>query len=165
VAPSSGVETKLNADAQLQTFPYPVYKKIEDFSRLSDKVVFTNFTDQRSDGETLTTRSSAIAEWPRDASCQLKSCQLPRNSAETTCMTSPEPSISCRWLTRATKSCCRQRLTICAINYSGRSSELRGIIDLVDRRRPSLSRSERLSFSSYVDNTFRRSICRGEIFF
>ena len=35
------------------------------------------------------TRSSAIAEGPRDASCQLKSCQLPRNSAWTTC-TSPE---------------------------------------------------------------------------
>jgi len=34
------------------------------------------------------TRSSA--EEPRDASCQLKSCQLPRNSAETTCTTSPE---------------------------------------------------------------------------
>ena len=29
------------------------------------------------------TRSSAIAEGPRDASCQLKSCQLPRNSTET----------------------------------------------------------------------------------
>jgi len=43
----------------------------------------------------LPTRSSAIAEGPRDASCQLKSCQLPRNSAETTCTTSPEPSISC----------------------------------------------------------------------
>ena len=42
------------------------------------------------------TRSSAIAEGPRDASCQLKSCQLPRNSAETTCTTSPEPSITCR---------------------------------------------------------------------
>jgi len=42
------------------------------------------------------TRSSAIAEGPRGASCQLKSCQLPRNSAETTCTTSPEPSISCR---------------------------------------------------------------------
>jgi len=42
------------------------------------------------------TRNSAIAEGPRDASCQLKSCQLPRNSAETTCTTSPEPSISCR---------------------------------------------------------------------
>ena len=38
----------------------------------------------------MTTRSSAIAEGPRDASCQLKSCQLPRNSAETTCTTSPE---------------------------------------------------------------------------
>ena len=37
-----------------------------------------------------TTRSSAIAEGPRDASCQLKSCQLPRNSAETTCTTRPE---------------------------------------------------------------------------
>jgi len=31
-----------------------------------------------------------MAEGPRDASCQLKSCQLPRNSAETTCTTSPE---------------------------------------------------------------------------
>ena len=37
-----------------------------------------------------TTRSSAIAEGPRDASCQLKSCQLPRNSAETICTTSHE---------------------------------------------------------------------------
>ena len=36
------------------------------------------------------TRSSAIADGPCDASCQLKSCQLPRNSAETTCTTSPE---------------------------------------------------------------------------
>jgi len=37
-----------------------------------------------------TTRSSAIAEGPRDASCQLKFSQLPRNSAETTCTPSPE---------------------------------------------------------------------------
>ena len=36
------------------------------------------------------TRSSAIAERPRDASCQLKSCQLPCNSAETTYTTSPD---------------------------------------------------------------------------
>jgi len=39
---------------------------------------------------TSQTRSSAIAEGPRDASCKLKSCQLPRNSAETTCTTSPD---------------------------------------------------------------------------
>ena len=42
------------------------------------------------------TRSSAVAEGSRDASCQLKYCQLPSNSAENTCTTSPEPSISCR---------------------------------------------------------------------
>ena len=36
---------------------------------------------------TFVTRSSAIADGPLDASCQLKSCQLPRNSAETTCTT------------------------------------------------------------------------------
>jgi len=36
------------------------------------------------------TRSSTIAEGPRDASRQLKSCQLPRTSADTTCTTTPE---------------------------------------------------------------------------
>jgi len=36
------------------------------------------------------TRSSGIAEGPHDASCQLKSCRLPRNSAETTYTTSPD---------------------------------------------------------------------------
>jgi len=36
------------------------------------------------------TRNSAIAEGPRDASCQLKFCQLPRNCAETTYTTSPD---------------------------------------------------------------------------
>jgi len=36
------------------------------------------------------TRSSAIAEGPRDASCQSKSCQMPHNSAETTYTTSPD---------------------------------------------------------------------------
>ena len=38
----------------------------------------------------ILTKSSAIAEGPRDASCQLKSCQLPSNNAKTICMTSPE---------------------------------------------------------------------------
>ena len=41
-------------------------------------------------GSSLKTRSSAIAEGPRDASCQLKGCQLPRNSAETTYTTSSD---------------------------------------------------------------------------
>ena len=45
--------------------------------------------DDRLRNQTLT-RSSAIAEGPRDALCQLKSCQLPRNSAETTYTTSPD---------------------------------------------------------------------------
>jgi len=36
------------------------------------------------------TRSSAIAEGPRDVSCQLESCQLPCNRAETTYTTSPD---------------------------------------------------------------------------
>ena len=40
--------------------------------------------------EKTTTRSSAITEGPRDASCQMQSCQLPRSSAETTYTTSPD---------------------------------------------------------------------------
>ena len=39
---------------------------------------------------TLLDKSSAVVDGASDASCQLKSCQLPRNSAETTCTTSPE---------------------------------------------------------------------------
>jgi len=45
---------------------------------------------QKEDLTVSFTRSSAIAEGPRDASCQLKSCQLPRNSAVTTYTTSPD---------------------------------------------------------------------------
>ena len=40
---------------------------------------------------TIRTRSSAISyERPRDALCQLKSCQLSRNSAKTAYTTSPD---------------------------------------------------------------------------
>ena len=38
----------------------------------------------------ISTKSSAVTEGPRDASCQLKSCQLSCNSARTTFTTSPE---------------------------------------------------------------------------
>ena len=51
---------------------------------------FTNFEFiNQFDGKRIFVRSSAIDEGPRDASCQLKSCQLPRNSAEATSI-SPE---------------------------------------------------------------------------
>ena len=38
-----------------------------------------------------------MAEGPRDASCQLKSCQFPRNSAETTYTTSPDQTDGMSW--------------------------------------------------------------------
>ena len=56
-------------------------------------------------GVLLKTRRSAIAEGPRDASCQLKSCQLPRNSAETTRKTRV-PELSCGFV------CVIQRLAV-----------------------------------------------------
>jgi len=56
-----------------------------------------------------TTRSSAIAEGPRDASCQLKFCQLPRNSAETICTTSPE-QIEVMKLKRYSKAVCNKHV-------------------------------------------------------
>ena len=51
----------------------------------------------------------AIAEGPRDASCQLKSCQLPRSSAETTCTTSPE-QIEVMKLKRYSKAVCNKQV-------------------------------------------------------
>jgi len=50
----------------------------------------TECLDSRARSAGKETRSLAIAEGPRDASCQLKSCQLPRNNAETTYTTSPD---------------------------------------------------------------------------
>ena len=47
----------------------------------SDEEMLTHFNRQEAQ---LSPRG------PRDASCQLKSCQLPRNSAETTYSTSPD---------------------------------------------------------------------------
>ena len=68
----------------------------------------------------MQTRSSAIAEGPRDASCQLKSCQLPRNSAETTCATSPE-QIKVMKLEGYSGSMCKKT---CALNHDAIESLL-----------------------------------------
>ena len=55
-----------------------------------------------------------------------------------------------------TESCCRQKLTITVINYSGRVSELGGTVNTVYWRRSSLSRSEHPPLSSWADKMFRR---------
>jgi len=55
-----------------------------------DRVVSTADQVVQEQTSLVITRSSAIAEGPRDASRQLQSCQLPRNSAETTRTTSAE---------------------------------------------------------------------------
>jgi len=73
-------------------------KRMDELSLFwGQRLPLTYHTMRYNEIQATGTRSSAIAERPRDASCQLKSCQLPRNSAETTCRptTSPEPSISC----------------------------------------------------------------------
>ena len=70
------------------------YAKFDWQQRMNFTQFFTQ-TNSESNSNRVTvhravTRSSAIAAGPHDASCQLKSCQLPCNSAETTCTTSPE---------------------------------------------------------------------------
>ena len=72
------------------TFPHtrPCYAK-SSYRSVDSQTLHVNIhqVDHMQNGPTnsaaITTRSSATAEEPRDASCQLKSCQLPRNSAET----------------------------------------------------------------------------------
>ena len=60
--------------------------RIASATRLSNGRMSVRLVDRL----VLFTRSSAITEGPRNASCQFKSCQLLRNSAETTRTTSPE---------------------------------------------------------------------------
>ena len=65
------------------TAPVPLFFSIRqyaDFSAAADPI------KQRSPCN----KKLSYRQGPRDASCQLKSCQLPRNSAETTYTTSPD---------------------------------------------------------------------------
>ena len=81
---------------RLAGLSYDVVCVIQCLAVLIEHRLVTDTNRHRHATTAVTARSSAIAEGPRDASCQLKSCQLPRNSAETTSRISPEPSISCR---------------------------------------------------------------------
>jgi len=87
--------TALGGPWSLSTLPTPFLPHCWNFSNCHSSwniahtnqicVYMTRKTYVAFNPNYLPTRSSAIAEGPRDASCQLKSCQLPRNSAETTC--------------------------------------------------------------------------------
>ena len=90
----------------------------------------------------LRTRSTAIAEGPRDASCQLKSCQLPRNSAETT-ISSFSAWSDATTPDRSMKLLIRQVLTKSMV-WSWRFSRRQCVIDNVHS---TMTRSSRLPLS------------------
>jgi len=96
---------------------------------------------------TTTTRSSAIAEGPRDASCQLKSCQLPRNSAETN-GTSPE-EIDVMKLEGYSGPMCNKR----ALNH-----------DAIESLQLSYRCNKQTDHGRVVDITCIPTTCCGEIF-
>jgi len=75
---------------QLSTYGRPAFSVAGPMARNALQDFVRDPTSSTDSFRSLHTRSSAIAEGPRDASCQLKSCQLPRNSAETTYTTSPD---------------------------------------------------------------------------
>ena len=66
------------------------YNKLHNIFLLNCAISILVISNHNSFRVLFDTRSSAVAEGPRDASCQLKSCQLPRNRAETTYTTSPD---------------------------------------------------------------------------
>jgi len=95
------------------------------------------------------TRSSAIAEGPSDTSCQLKSCQLPRNSAETTYTTSPD-RIDDMKLEGYSGPMCNKHVH----STMTRSSRFLCLIDVINK--PTMDR--------VVDITCIPTTCCGEIF-
>ena len=75
----------------METCDASIYKNINQFViKLEMKHKISRGKNRGKWPFSVKTRSSAIAKGPRDASCQLKSCQLPRNSAETIYTTSPD---------------------------------------------------------------------------
>jgi len=95
------------------------------------------------------TRNSAIADGPCDASCQLKSCQLPRNSAEATCTTSPE-QIEVMKLEGYRKPMCNKHVH----SIMTRSSRFHFLIGVINKP----------TTDTAVDITCTPTTCCGEIF-
>jgi len=83
------------------------FKSVDFFLQFRHRPFSLRRAQLRLQKSTASFRSSAIAEGLRDASCQLKSCQLPRNSSETTCTTSPE-QIEVIKLQRYSKAMCNK---------------------------------------------------------
>ena len=102
----------------------------------------------------LYTRSSVIAEGPRDASCQLKSCQLPCNSAETTYTTSPD-QIDGRKLEIKSKA---MRDRQCALNHE--TVESTPIVSSVINKPTTLSCVYHLSTDDLLLRNFLSPQCR-----
>jgi len=73
---------KVYTQPKLRSCPHPVM--------ITHSRTALNFIFQHSKKPAKYNKKLSYRRGPRDASCQLKSCQLPRNSAETTCTTSPE---------------------------------------------------------------------------
>ena len=102
----------------------------------------------------LSTRSSAIAEGPRDASCQLKSCQLRRNSAETTYTTSPDQIDGMKLEIQSEAMRDRQ----CALNHDAIESAL--IVSSVINKLTTLSCVYHLSTDDLLWRNFLSPQCR-----
>ena len=94
------------------------------------------------------TRSSAIAEATRDASCQLKSCQLPLNGAETTYTTSPDQIDGMKLEIQSEAMSDRQ----CALNHDAIESAL--IVSSVINKPTTLSCVCHLSTDDLLWRTF-----------
>ena len=80
----------MNGRRNIFTVHYHDLKAVYNNSAQLMIAQFTGWRRRRKKHSRNETRSSAIAEGPCDASCQLKSFLLPRNSAETTYTTSPD---------------------------------------------------------------------------
>ena len=93
---------KVYTQPKLRSCPHPVM--------ITHSRTALNFIFQHSKKPVKYNKKLSYRRGPRDASCQLKSCQLPRNSAETTSTTSPE-QIEVMKLKLYSKAVCNKHCT------------------------------------------------------